>query len=369
MPLRGARLKLTTTPRVNPRLVKNVPGKGRRGRRVGDPPQNEWEYLNRLNRDDFMRTMNEIMDKLNDFIELKAPHGVHSEDELQQIIEEFMMQHKEAVQHLQDFLQENGQDDTVPADIYDYLDLAEQASRKKDKREYLAKAAELEPDNVEVKLAQAELDSKGPLDMLKVLPDLISAEEKRLKDQEIYQRSKGDFWLDFETRPYMMLLQEYLSNLIECGIHNKAIQVGEEMMRLNKNDNLGIRFQLMPLYAKMCNEMKALKLYKQGADEQKSSFYLLALALLYFKLGDWPKAKSYLETLKQEYPITKKLIRSIKKGDQSIFQPYLDNPPYAPFSDEELITAYLTNYAIYATEPYFFDWADEALIVHRKKKK
>lgn len=48
---------------------------------------------------------------------------------------------------------------------------------------------------------------------------------------------------------------------------------------------------------------------------------------------------------------------------------YAPNPPYAPFSDEELITAYLTNYAIYATEPYFFDWADEALIVHRKKKK
>ena len=313
--------------------------------------------------------MNEIMDKLNDFIELKAPHGVHSEDELQQIIEEFMMQHKEAVQHLQDFLQENGQDDTVPADVYNYLDLAEQASRKKDKREYLAKAAELEPDNVEVKLAQAELDSKGPLDMLEILPGMIAAEEKRLKDQKIYQRSKGDFWLDFETRPYMMLLQEYLSNLIECGIHNKAIQIGEEMLRLNQNDNLGIRFLLMPLYAKMCNEMKALKLYKREKYEQKSSFYLLALALLYFKLGDWPEAKSYLETLKQEYPITKKLIRSIKKGDQSIFQPYLDNPPYAPFSDEELITAYLMNYAIYATEPYFFDWADEALIVHRKKKK
>lgn len=312
-----------------------------------------------------MRAMDKVMKELHAFIAKKAPNGVKSEEEMQQIIEEFMMQHNEAVQHLQ----ENGQDDTVPADVYDYLDLAEQASRKKDKREYLAKAAELEPDNVEVKLAQAELDSKGLLDMLEILPGMIAAEEKRLKDQEIYQRSKGDFWLDFETRPYMMLLQEYLSDLTECGIHNKAIQVGEEMMRLNKNDNLGIRFQLMPLYAKMCNEMKALKLYKQGADEQKSSFYLLALALLYFKLGDWPKAKSYLETLKQEYPITKKLIRSIKKGDQSIFQPYLDNPPYAPFSDEELITAYLTNYAIYATEPYFFDWADEALIVHRKKKK
>ena len=316
-----------------------------------------------------MRAMDKVMKELHAFIAKKAPNGVKSEEEMQQIIEEFMMQHNEAVQHLQDFLQENGQDDTVPADVYDYLDLAEQASRKKDKREYLAKAAELEPDNVEVKLAQAELDSKGPLDMLEILPGMIAAEEKRLKDQEIYQRSKGDFWLDFETRPYMMLLQEYLSDLTECGIYNKAIQIGEEMLRLNQNDNLGIRFLLMPLYAKMCNEMKALKLYKRGKYEQKSSFYLLALALLYFKLGDWPEAKSYLETLKQEYPITKKLIRSIKKGDQSIFQPYLDTPPYAPFSDEELITAYLTNYAIYATEPYFFDWADEALIVHRKKKK
>lgn len=150
-----------------------------------------------------MRTMDKVMKELHAFIAKKAPNGVKSEEEMQQIIEEFMMQHNEAVQHLQ----ENGQDDTVPADVYDYLDLAEQASRKKDKREYLAKAAELEPDNVEVKLAQAELDSKGPLDMLEILPGMIAAEEKRLKDQEIYQRSKGDFWLDFETRPYMMLLQ------------------------------------------------------------------------------------------------------------------------------------------------------------------
>lgn len=316
-----------------------------------------------------MHTMDKVMKELQAFIAKKAPNGVQSEEEMQRIIEEFMMQYNEAAQYLQDYLQENGQDDTVPADVYDYLDLAEKASRKKDKREYLAKAAELDPDNVEVKLAQAELDSKGPLDMLKILPNLIGAEEKRLKDEGIYQCSKGDFWLDFETRPYMMLLQEYLSDLTECGIHNKAIQVGEEMLRLNKNDNLGIRFQLMPLYAKMCNEMKALKLYKRGTDEPNSSYYLLPLALLYFKLGDWPKAKSYLETLKQYYPITKKLIRSIKKGDMGTLHSYLESTAYMPLSDEEVVAAYLTNYAIYITEPYFFDWADEALVVHRKKKK
>ena len=101
-----------------------------------------------------MRAMDKVMKELHAFIAKKAPNGVKSEEEMQQIIEEFMMQHNEAVQHLQDFLQETGQDDTVPADVYDYLDLAEQASRKKDKREYLAKAAELEPDNVEVNWIQ-----------------------------------------------------------------------------------------------------------------------------------------------------------------------------------------------------------------------
>ena len=78
-----------------------------------------------------MRAMDKVMKELHAFIAKKAPNGVKSEEEMQQIIEEFMMQHNEAVQHLQDFLQENGQDDTVPADVYDYLDLAEQASRKK----------------------------------------------------------------------------------------------------------------------------------------------------------------------------------------------------------------------------------------------
>ena len=127
-----------------------------------------------------MHTMDKVMKELQAFIAKKAPNGVQSEEEMQRIIEEFMMQHNEAAQYLQDYLQ----DDTVPADVYDYLDLAEKARPKKDKREYLAKAAELEPDNAEVKLAQAELDSKGPLDMLKILPNLIGAEEKRLKMRE-----------------------------------------------------------------------------------------------------------------------------------------------------------------------------------------
>lgn len=69
-----------------------------------------------------MHTMDKVMKELQAFIAKKAPNGVQSEEEMQRIIEEFMMQYNEAAQYLQDYLQENGQDDTVPADVYDYLD-------------------------------------------------------------------------------------------------------------------------------------------------------------------------------------------------------------------------------------------------------
>lgn len=308
-----------------------------------------------------MHTMDKVMKGLHEFINERAPNGPQSEAELNQLIDEFMVQHNESIENLYG--------DAEPMDVYDYLDFADKAYRKKDKKEYLAKAAELEPDNADVKLAQAELEAKGPLELIEVLPGLIAEEEKRLKDQQIYNRSKGDFWLVVETRPYMRLLHRYLMNLTECGVINKAIQVGEEMMRLNRNDNLGIRFELMPLYAKVCNELKALKLYKQNKDEKTNSFYLLPLALLYFKLGDWPKAKSYLETLKQYYPIRKKLIRAIKKEDMNFIHANSSLLGYLPGTDEELMAAYLSNYSVYMTEPYFFEWADKALIVHRKPKK
>lgn len=34
----------------------------------------------------------------------------------------------------------------------------------------------------------------------------------------------------------------------------------------------------------------------------------------------------------------------------------------------ELIEHYLANPNVYSREPYSFEWADEALVVHRKKK-
>lgn len=305
------------------------------------------------------RMIEKEIQEIHQFLAKKAPQGPKDEDELQQLMNEFFAQYNETIQNT---------DEEIPMDVYDYLDMADRAATKRKKKEYLAQAAALEPDNMDVKLAQAEVDAKSPLDLIAVLPPLIQDAQTYLKDKKIYNSSKGDFWLVFETRPYMRLLQHYMMSLIECGVTNRAIQIGEEMLRLNKNDNQGIRFMLIPLYAQSGNEMKALKLYKQYSEEKDRPSYLLPLALLYFKLGEWDKAKSYLETLKQTCPGTKKFLHAVKTENEYVLSDMYDPMGYRPGTVSELAAHYLANPNVYGCEPYFFVWADKALIVHRKKK-
>lgn len=305
------------------------------------------------------RMTEKVIQEFHQFLAKKAPQGPKDDEELQHLMDEFFTQYNELIQD----------DDAINSmDVYDYLEMADKAITKRKKKEYLAQAAALEPNNMDVKLAQAETDAKSPLDLIAALPALIQEEREHLKQQQIYNHSKGDFWLVFETRPYMRLLQRYMMALIECGVTNRAIQIGEEMLRLNENDNQGIRFSLIALYAQSGNEMKALQLYKHSPEEKDSPSYLLPLALLYFKLGEWDKAKSYLKTLKQTCSGTKKFLHAVKTENEYVLHDMYNPMGYRPGTISELLEHYFANLNVYDCEPYFFAWADKALVVHRKKK-
>lgn len=55
----------------------------------------------------------------------------------------------------------------------------------------------------------------------------------------------------------------YFDVLISCGMMRRAIDEGQRLLELCENDNLGVRYQLMHLYAYMEDEMHALALHKQ----------------------------------------------------------------------------------------------------------
>ena len=173
----------------------------------------------------------------------------------------------------------------LPQTADDYMELAENAGAKKKKLEYLSKALELEPDNLDAARMLAEVNAKNPEDLLEALSSLIEKGNSSMEKEGYFQDCMGDFWGVLETRPYMRLRHSYLELLIQCGMMGKAVNEAEELLRLCEGDNLGIRYALMHLYAYFENEDGALALHKKY-DEYEESQMLFPLAVLYYKKAE-----------------------------------------------------------------------------------
>ena len=106
----------------------------------------------------------------------------------------------------------------------------------------------------------------------------------------------GKFWLISGTRPYIRQLAEYAYTRHECSSMKAAAEVCREMLKLCENDNLGMRYMLIHIYAYLEDEESALELVKQYP-EDNSTQVLLPMSVLYYKLGNYRKATSYLHQL------------------------------------------------------------------------
>ena len=249
---------------------------------------------------------------------------------------------------------------TLPQTADDYLELAEDATSKKKKLEYLSKALELEPDNLDAARMTAELNAKKPEDLLAFLSTLIEKGNSLMEKEGYFQDCMGDFWGVLETRPYMRLRDSYLELLIQCGMMRKAVGEAEEMLKLSTNDNLGVRYTLMHLYAYLENEDSALALHKKY-DEYEESQMLLPLAVLYYKKGNFELSLQYLQRLNKANKDTKKFLNAV--AHDRVFE-YLDTMSpygYRPFSIEELVQEYVENHYLFDRGAPFFDWAYRSL--------
>ena len=241
----------------------------------------------------------------------------------------------------------------------DYLALAEETTEKKKAEQYIQKALELEPDNLDAIGASLDLSDDTNLEYYQKLSEAVRTgselmEKKGLMDED----SIGDFWGILETRPYMRLLERRAEFLIEAGMMGQAVKECEEMIRLSNNDNLGIRFRLMHLYAFLEKEEPALELHKKY-DDHDETMMLLPLSVLFFKTGDLVKAEDYLRRLKNINKDTKRFFRAIQREKLDRYMDGLRDFGYRPFTIEELIVDLMENSFLFSTTPIYLEWAYE----------
>lgn len=295
---------------------------------------------------------------LREFQEFLSKLEPADEDELEDLFLQFMDEHNGGIA--------SGHMKQIPEDAFDFLELAENAKTKKDKLKYISQALELEPGNLDALVMQASVDAKGIDQFYDLLQPILLEGERQMREQGYFEHDMGDFWLIHETRPYMRVREESFSALIELGRMKKAVEDGEELLKLCTNDNLGIRYRLMHLYAYLEDAEDAVQLHKRYDDYDETQM-LLPLSVLYYKLGDLEAAGGYLSRLAKRNKDAKRFFSAATKDQLDEYYEELTPYGYRAASIGELLYCVIENEFLYDAVPYFYSWADSQLRPKKKK--
>lgn len=273
----------------------------------------------------------------------------------------------EANEKLQEFIEmyNNGEieyKNTPLDDAYEILEEAQNARNKKEAIRLAKKAYEKSPDCFDAILFQCDLEENG-IKKMKLLGDGLENEKNRLTKEKYFDKENiGHFYGIFETRPYIRGLVVKAEYLLEEGKLRQAESICREVLRLNENDNMGVRYLLMAIFATLEEENDMLKLYKKYPEETLEM--LFPLFALYYKIGNDKKAKEYLNRVNKCNSNFVKLFNgSIRKNDKV-------TPGYYSRGDSSEIFMYLERYGyLLITMPRLHEYVIENLMKNKKSHK
>lgn len=304
------------------------------------------------------RDTEKMFKELHEYMAQNAPEDM-SEEELDEFVNQFMSNYNSRPQ-------EKMTEKTAKTSD-DFLELAQDADNEGSALKYAKRALKLDPSNLDAEFMIADITAKSQVDMLNRLRLIVKHGEQVMQAKGYAdENSIGNYWVITETRPYMRVRDAYISLLRDMGMIRAAVAECEDMLRLNENDNQGIRYTLMHLYAILEEEQKALELHKKY-DSYEETQMLFPLSIMYFKLGDLDQAGKYLKRLSKANPDTRKFVKAFNEDRIDRYASQMSDFGYRPFTMEELITELMENLVLFQTLPAYFFWAEEQLAGKKRK--
>jgi tetratricopeptide (TPR) repeat protein len=167
-------------------------------------------------------------------------------------------------------------------------DLAYQAMETRDpiqSGKLCEKAIKLDPHCVDALMHLARLSCEDGDEMIEHMQMVVDIGERGLGGKAYFDENEGHFWGLLETRPYMRAKAYLAQVLVEADKNDQAIGHYEEMLRLNPNDNQGLRYPLLGLYLLVGNLEGVRRLFKEFEDEG-SAVFAWSLVLERYLSGD-----------------------------------------------------------------------------------
>jgi tetratricopeptide (TPR) repeat protein len=154
------------------------------------------------------------------------------------------------------------------------------------------KALELCPDCADAYVLLAE-HTKNRKEALDLFEKGVAAGERAL-GPEAFRDDVGHFWGLIETRPYMRAREGLASTLWTMGRRDEAIGHLQDMLRLNPNDNQGVRDTLAGWLLAEERDEELARLFEQYDEETTHWAYSKAL-VAFRQHGDTPESRRLLQ--------------------------------------------------------------------------
>jgi tetratricopeptide (TPR) repeat protein len=228
--------------------------------------------------------------------------------------------------------------------IYDAWDSATEGEAA----ELARRALTISPDCADAYNLLADVAAKSIEEKCDLYRHGVEAGERAL-GPDFFEENKGHFWGMLETRPYMRARQGLAECLWRLGKETEAIGHYETLLKLNPNDNQGIRDLLLACYLKRGDDAGAGRLYRQYCDDGAASF-VWTKVLMEFRAGGPAAAVKALHAARKENPHVPKFLCGRKKMPR-----YL--PDTYGWGDESEAVIYAANFSeAWLTNPAALTW-------------
>ena len=181
----------------------------------------------------------------------------------------------------------------------------------------------------------AEETARTPEEALTLYEQGMQAGERAL-GPEAFEEDAGEFWGIIETRPYMRAREGAAECLWALDRYEEAITHYREMLRLNPNDNQGIRYMLVRLLLKTGRDDEVGKLLEQYDEGSAEWLYTRAL-WTYRRDGGGSEASKLLKSAFEQNPFVPIYLSGFKRPPSRL-------PEYIGFGDENEAIHYFYNH-------------------------
>lgn len=201
-----------------------------------------------------------------------------------------------------------------------------EAPTKQERKKLARRALELSADCADAYVLLARENAETLVEKRIYYEAGVKAGERAIGNR-IFKEDKGHFWGILETRPYMRARNGLAKTLWDLGERQEAVDHYWEMLRLNEQDNQGIRYILAVCLLDDERDGELKNLLSMHADDGMAML-IYARALLAFRQdGASPGANRYLQRAIENNPHVPAYILGKKRIPK-------DRPPYTGWEDE-----------------------------------